>query len=325
MERGRRDRGASVLFFLVGLPATLAIPTIAISLLLRTHPSGLPLSLALLLPSLSVAATALFFAAPVGIGTALFASEFLHGRPRHIVTLLLEGLGALPPVCAAWIATLLIGPWWSRLCAPAAAFSIAAPLLLALLAAVVPRIPPRTLDRLFGLPLAIVCGMLLAATASLSLNLAGTGSAWLPFPSLYSPFGAGLAIASFLAPKVAARCLAHLARVPAHLREASLTCGATRWETARRVVIPQALLPLSFVLLELLAWACGETMVVLVLCGSSAHAPWDGATLASALVLGLPDSAAGSLVESQLLWSALMLLILAVAAQIPAALQERQA
>jgi len=323
MERGRRDRAASALFFLVGLPATLAIPTIAICLLLRTHASGLPLSLALLLPSLSVAATALLFATPVGIGTALFASEFLRGRPRRIVTLLLEGLGALPPVCAAWIATLLLGPWWNRLSAPAAAFAIAAPLLLAFLAATVPRIPPRTLDRLFGLPLALVCALLLAMLAVASLRLAGTGCAGLSLPSLYSPFGAGLAIASFLAPKVAARSLAHLARIPAHLREASLTCGATRWETARRVVIPQAILPIGFTLLELLAWACGETMVVLVLCGSSAHAPWEGATLASALVLGLPDAATGSLVESQLLWSALLLLVLAVAAQIPAALQER--
>jgi len=325
MFRGRNDRTASVLFFLVGLPATLAIPTIAITLLLRAHPSGLPLALALLFPSLSIAATALLLATPIGIGTALFASEFLRGRPRRIVTLLLEGLGALPPVCAAWIATLLLGPWWNILSGPAALFAIASPVLLALLAAVFPRVPPRTADHLFGLPLALVCALLLAATAYISLRLIGPGTVLLSLPSLYSPFGAGLAIASFLAPKVAARSLVHLARIPAHLREASLTCGATRWETARRVVIPQAILPIGFTLLELLAWACGETMVVLVLCGSSAHAPWAGATLSSALVLGLPDSTAGSPIESQLLWSALVLLLLAVAAQIPAALQERQA
>lgn len=89
-------------------------------------------------------------------------------------------------------------------------------------------------------------------------------------------------------------------------------------------MLPQATLPIGFTLLELFAWASGETMVVLVLCGSPTQAPWHGATLASALTLGLPETASGSIAQSQLLWCALLLLLLSVLAQIPTALRERQ-
>ena len=146
----------------------------------------------------------------------------------------------------------------------------------------------------------------------------------LPPPPLHSPWGAGIAISGFLAPKIAARSLAQLAQVPSHLREASLSCGATRWETVRHVVLPQAIPGLTLVLWELFAWVLGETMVVLVLFGASARPPWNSGTLGTAMTLGLPDVQAGSAAEGTLVWPALLLLLFAVLAQLPGLLRERK-
>ncbi|MEN9353179.1 MAG: hypothetical protein RL318_504 [Fibrobacterota bacterium] len=319
MERGKGDRIASASFFLLGLPATLAIPAIVISLFSLAHPSGLSLALSLVIPSLVIAGIALAFSAPLGIGAALFTSEFLHFRQRRPVTLLLEGLGALPPVCAAWIATLILAPWWDAISLPLFVFFILTPAVFSMASLATPLIPVHLVDRLFGPKLALLCSVLLGGCLLACIPFFRGASV---LPPIHSSFGAGIAISLFLAPKVAARVLFHLTRIPDHLREASLTCGATRWETARRVVVPRAILPIGFTLLELMAWASGETMVVLVLCGSPAQAPWGGATLASALVLGLPESIPSSIAQGGLLWSALALLILSVLAQIPTALRE---
>jgi phosphate transport system permease protein len=312
-------------FFLVGLPATLAIPCIALTLLALSDRTGIAMAATLLGRSLAIAALAILLSAPVGIGAGIFASEFLQERHRRPITLLLEGLGALPPVCAAWIALVLLAPWWERVVPSALAFLILFPLALTAFSLTTPWLPPRQLDRAMGLPMAFASlALALAIAAVLGLiDLAGHIPPVL-LPSLHGELGAAVAITLFLAPKAAARSLAHLGRIPAHLREASLTCGATRWETTRRVVLPKAFLPLCFSMVELLAWAGGETMVVLVLCGSGSQAPWNGATLASALVLGLPDAAPGSRPEGQLLWCALFLLGIAVLAQVPHAVRDRR-
>lgn len=320
MNRGGRDRLASGICFAVGLPATLAIPSIALCLLILASPSGLVSALNLLPGSLWIALISLAFATPIGIGTALFASEFLKARQRRTVAVLLEGLGALPPVCAAWFASVMLSPWWNRISLPLLVLTLLLPGLATLLALLAPRVPPHVLDRFFGLPTALFFGAMLLVGMAASPLLA-SDTAWLP--PLHSPFGAGLAISFFLTPKVAARSLLHLDRIPSNLREASLSSGATRWETARRVVLPQAVLPLLFTQLELLAWAAGEVMVVLVLCGSPAHFPWQGGTLASALVLGLPETIPGSIEQGRLLCSALILLALSVLAQLPGVIRER--
>ncbi len=59
--------------------------------------------------------------------------------------------------------------------------------------------------------------------------------------------------------------------VPQHLREASLAMGATKWETATRVVIPSASSGIIASILLGLGRAIGETMVVTLAAGSVAN------------------------------------------------------
>jgi phosphate transport system permease protein len=60
-----------------------------------------------------------------------------------------------------------------------------------------------------------------------------------------------------------------LSSVPEHLRSASLGCGATRWQTARRIIIPTAMSGLFSAVMIGLGRAVGETMIVLMAAGNT--------------------------------------------------------
>jgi phosphate transport system permease protein len=60
-----------------------------------------------------------------------------------------------------------------------------------------------------------------------------------------------------------------LSAVPEHLRSASLGCGATQWQTARRIIIPTAMSGLFSAVMIGLGRAVGETMIVLMAAGNT--------------------------------------------------------
>lgn len=61
--------------------------------------------------------------------------------------------------------------------------------------------------------------------------------------------------------------------VPAAYREASFALGATRWETVKKVVLPNAWSGIAVALILSVARVIGETMAVLFLCGSGNGIP----------------------------------------------------
>jgi phosphate transport system permease protein len=61
--------------------------------------------------------------------------------------------------------------------------------------------------------------------------------------------------------------------VPSTFREASLALGATRWETVKKVVLPNALSGIIVAVVLSVARVIGETMAVLFLCGSGRNIP----------------------------------------------------
>jgi phosphate transport system permease protein len=60
-----------------------------------------------------------------------------------------------------------------------------------------------------------------------------------------------------------------LSAVPEHLRAASLGCGATPWQTARRIIIPTAMSGIFSAVMIGLGRAVGETMIVLMAAGNT--------------------------------------------------------
>lgn len=118
------------------------------------------------------------------------------------------------------------------------------------LAALVPAI-------VYGLFAALTLGPLVAAAAA----AIGIGAA------TQSTLAAGAAVGIMLLPVLALRLEEALDRVPTGAAEAALGLGATRWETLRDIVLPQAGPGLGGALLLAVSRALGETVIVLMAAG----------------------------------------------------------
>ncbi len=85
-----------------------------------------------------------------------------------------------------------------------------------------------------------------------------------------------------------------LSAVPDHLREASLAAGATRWQTATRVVVPTAMSGLFSAVMVGLGRAVGETMVVLMAAGNTPIMDWSVfngfRTLSATIAVEMPEA-----------------------------------
>lgn len=102
-----------------------------------------------------------------------------------------------------------------------------------------------------------------------------------------------------------------LSAVPGSLRSASLGCGASRWQTAVRVVLPVALSGIFSACMIGLGRAAGETMIVLMSTGNTPAMDWNifsgFRTLAANIATEMPEAAVGSTHYRVLFLSALCL------------------
>lgn len=71
--------------------------------------------LALIVGTLSVTALSMLFAVPLGLGAAVYLSEFCSGKPREILKVVIELLAAIPSVVWGFIGYMVIGPVIIRL------------------------------------------------------------------------------------------------------------------------------------------------------------------------------------------------------------------
>ncbi|GAA4428654.1 hypothetical protein [Bremerella cremea] len=105
-----------------------------------------------------------------------------------------------------------------------------------------------------------------------------------------------------------------LSTVPAHLRSASLGCGATAWQTTLRIVIPTAMSGLFSAMMIGLGRVAGETMIVLMAGGNTPIEDWNifngFRTLSTNIAIELPEAVQGSSHYRVLFLSALVLFLL---------------
>ncbi len=105
-----------------------------------------------------------------------------------------------------------------------------------------------------------------------------------------------------------------LSTVPQHLRSASLGSGATRWQTAMRVVIPTAMSGLFSAMMIGLGRAVGETMIVLMAAGNTPVMDWNifngFRTLSANIAVELPEAVRDSTHYRTLFLAALTLLLM---------------
>ncbi len=124
-----------------------------------------------------------------------------------------------------------------------------------------------TIELLAGIPSVVLGFFALMVMASWLQSVFG-------FSFRLNAIVAGLGLALTIVPVVFTVSEDALAAVPRSYREASLALGATRWETAFRVVLPAAAPGVLAAIVLGFGRAIGETMIVLMASGNAAITSW---------------------------------------------------
>ncbi|BAY15951.1 phosphate ABC transporter, inner membrane subunit PstC [Anabaenopsis circularis NIES-21] len=122
----------------------------------------------------------------------------------------------------------------------------------------------------------------------------------LPDLSGFNMLSAGLVIGMMIIPYVSSLSEDAMRAVPTHLREGSYATGATRLQTALRIVLPSAISGISAAYILGISRAVGETMVVAIAAGGQPNLtfnPLEPAATMTAYIVGvsLGDLPHGSL------------------------------
>jgi phosphate transport system permease protein len=238
--------------------------------------SAIPLISATLYSSL----LAMLIAVPVGLGTAIYLSEYAAPGVRATLKPILEVLAGVPTVVFGYFALNFITPALRGspfgipmgggfpLLDTGLFVTYNGLLLIAALAFVAFWVGSRTttgsrrtlLTRgsTIAALLAIVFGVLALPDAMCTPGEVG----------VYNLFGASIVVGILIIPTISTISEDALRAVPRSLREASYGLGATRLETVFRVLIPAALSGILAAVLLGISRAVGETMVMALASGA---------------------------------------------------------
>ena len=139
-------------------------------------------------------------------------------------------------------------------------------------------------------------------------------------PSLpgFSILSAGIVIGIMILPYIASLSEDAMRAVPQALRDGSLAIGATRFETATRVVLPAAFSGIAAAFVLAISRAVGETMIVAIAAGQQPNLSFDprepAATITAFIVqVALGDLAHGSIGYQSIFAVGLVLFLMTLA------------
>jgi phosphate transport system permease protein len=260
-------------------------------------------ALALIVGTFITTFIALVIAVPVGLGAAVYVSEFAKGRVKETLKVVIELLAAIPSIVWGFIGLMVLGPlvqlFFSAPIDPTLARAelitgalVAAALLAWLLKVVLPKRLPAglrvavmtavpaillvvgytlfrkavpNLDEFIEGPMSDAWGRLMV-----TLRLASSESGAAQGTNLLT---GGIILALMSVPVIVSLSEDALRAVPDSYREAALALGANPWETVRRVLFPAARNGLLAACMLGMGRAVGETMAVLLATGHSNRIP----------------------------------------------------
>jgi phosphate transport system permease protein len=167
------------------------------------------------------------------------------------------------------------------------------------------------IDLLAGIPSIVygVCGILVVVPFIKDYAAPFFGAR----TSGYCVLAAAIVLAVMVLPIIIHVCLEVISTVPAEVKEASLSLGATKWETVKHVVLRKALPGLVAAVVLGISRAFGETMAVLMVAGNVVRVPksvFDSAYPLPALIANnYGEMLSVPLYDSALLFSSLTLLL----------------
>ncbi|HEY2582309.1 MAG TPA: phosphate ABC transporter permease subunit PstC [Mucilaginibacter sp.] len=134
------------------------------------------------------------------------------------------------------------------------------------------------------------------------------------FSTGYSVLAGGIVLAAMIFPLIVSIISEVLRTIPQELKDASLSLGATQWETVRKVVLRKALPGIIAATVLAISRAFGETIAVLMVCGNNAavpHSVFDpGYPLPALIANNYGEMLSIPLYESALMFAALLLFII---------------
>ena len=271
---------------------------------------------------------ALLLAIPLSLCGAIYTSQFMHPRLRNMVKPSVEVMAALPSVVLGFFAGLWLAPLVADM-VPALLLMLIALPLVTLGASLAWRLLPLGFrsslkpgaELFFLIPLlmlAIYVCVLLDNPLEAAF-FAGDFPQWLydttgvrydPRNSLIVGFAMGFAVI----PIIYTICEDAFSNVPQHLISGSLALGATRWQTALRVVLPTASPGVFSAIMIGFGRAVGETMIVLMATGNTPVMDFDPFTgfraLSANIAVEIPEAPHGGTLYRVLFLAALLLFIL---------------
>ncbi len=261
---------------------------------------------------------ALLFAVPIAVLAATYTSQFLKPEIKVFVKPVMEIMASLPSVVLGFLAALWLAPIIETRVPSIVLIVCLVPLSALVFGWAWSRLPPKL--RLFIPPgyefLVFLPMMLFVATAAWHAGPAferlafvvtdpTTGLAvsdfrlWWPAVtgtpfeqrnSLVVGFMMGFAVI----PIIFTISEDALSNVPQSLRSGSLALGASRWQTAFRVVLPTASAGIFSALMIGLGRAVGETMIVVMATGNTPIMEWNifsgMRTLSANIAVELPEA-----------------------------------
>ncbi|MCI0548064.1 MAG: ABC transporter permease subunit [Candidatus Rokubacteria bacterium] len=231
---------------------------------------------------------ALLFAVPLALLAALYVSEFMHPDLKAYLKPVVEVMAALPSVVLGFLAGLWLAPLVERVVPGLFLMPLvqtACILGALLLWRMLPvrfrgRFRPGT-EALLLMPVVVAGAWVAFALGGVveAALLGGNYRGW-----LLSALGltydqrnslvVGVAMGFAVIPIIFTIAEDSLANVPQHLRAGSLALGATRWQTALRIVLPTASPGIFSAVMIGFGRAVGETMIVLMATGNTPVMDW---------------------------------------------------
>jgi phosphate transport system permease protein len=251
---------------------------------------------------------ALIFAIPLALFGALYTSQFAHPTLKNYIKPTVEVMAALPSVVIGFLAGLWLAPLLEKILPGVLLMFIVIPIMTALGAYLWRRLPklirftPKVgYELFFILPLVLLGGQiaLWLGPSFEHLLFGGDYRFWL-MDTLNEQYDqrnsivVGFAMGFAVIPIIFTICEDALSGVPQSLTSASLALGASRWQTAVRIVLPSASPGIFSAVMIGFGRAIGETMIVLMATGNTPimdFSPFNGMrTLAANIAVEIPEA-----------------------------------
>lgn len=271
---------------------------------------------------------AMIFAVPIALLAAIYTAEFMRPRFKVFVKPTMEVMASLPSVVLGFLAALWLAPLIDDKVPSVLACVVGLPATAMLFGMFWSRLPDHIRSRIRpGYEfIAFIPIMLVALVVFWSLGgplerlcFGGDFRAWWPRVtgasfeqrnSLVVGFMMGFAVI----PIVFTIVEDALSNVPSTLRSGSLALGASRWQTAMRVVVPTASAGILSAIMIGLGRAVGETMIVVMATGNTAVMDlniFNGMrTLSANIAVELPEAPHGGTLYRALFLGAMLLFLM---------------